>query len=229
MKKISYEDIQFNGRININELRCNPWNPKNKRSGQFKKVRESIERNGQLQPIVVRELVDEDYRYEVIDGEQRLTAMLDLGYTEVWVISLGELDDDDARAKTVWMEQSVPFDDQLLGQLLIELDGKIELPYTHDEIELIAGALPDEEPEEEAPELPPRTHTYLKLRVHCDDAPEYQQDLTTVREYYKLPDDEAIIAVMFSRLMSDYMSAEFAAELDTAAKLINDRSDANVD
>ena len=125
--------------IDINQIAFNNWNPKLKRSKEFEKVKESLKKNGFLSPIFVREIDDETYKYQVVDGEQRTTAALDLGYKEIPVYNLGEVDEDYAKSLTIWFEQSVPFDKEQLGNLLVELVGKVDLPYTDEEIELMSG------------------------------------------------------------------------------------------
>ncbi len=62
--------------VNINLVKPNSWNPKTKRTKEYEKVRQSIKVNGQRQPIVVREVIDENNElfYEIIDGEQIYTG-----------------------------------------------------------------------------------------------------------------------------------------------------------
>ena len=140
MKKFNLDDVKENSKIvDINEVCFNPWNPKVKRSKEYEKVKESVRVNGLSMPIVVREINDDNYKYQVLDGEQRLTAALDLGFDKIWVVDLGEISDEEAKSKTIWMEMAVPFDQEQLGKLLVELVDKVELPYTDNEIKVISG------------------------------------------------------------------------------------------
>ena len=140
MKKFNLEDVKENSKIvDINEVCFNPWNPKIKRSKEYEKVKESVRLNGLGMPIVVREIEDDSYKYQVLDGEQRLTAALDLGYDKVWIVNLGQVSDEEAKSKTLWYEMAVPFDKEQPGNLLVDLVGKEELPYTDNEIEVISG------------------------------------------------------------------------------------------
>lgn len=140
MKKFNLEDVKENSKIvDINEVCFNPWNPKIKRSKEYEKVKESVKLNGLGMPIVVREIQDDNYKYQVLDGEQRLTAALDLGYDKVWIVNLGQVSDEEAKSKTLWYEMAVPFDKEQLGNLLVDLVGKVELPYADNEIEVITG------------------------------------------------------------------------------------------
>lgn len=140
MKKFNLEDVKENSKIvDINEVCFNPWNPKIKRSKEYEKVKESVKLNGLGMPIVVREIEDDNYKYQVLDGEQRLTAALDLGYDKVWIVNLGQVSDEEAKSKTLWYEMAVPFDQEQLGKLLVDLVDKVELPYSDAEIEVISG------------------------------------------------------------------------------------------
>lgn len=140
MKKFNLEDVKENSKIvDINEVCFNPWNPKIKRSKEYEKVKESVKLNGLGMPIVVREIQDDNYKYQVLDGEQRLTAALDLGYDKVWIVNLGQVSDEEAKSKTLWYEMAVPFDQEQLGKLLVDLVDKVELPYSDAEIEVISG------------------------------------------------------------------------------------------
>lgn len=150
MKEFKFENIKENSKVvNINEICFNSWNPKIKRSKEYDKVLESVRINGLTMPIIVREIDNDNFKYEVLDGEQRLTAALDLGFQKMWIVDVGKVSDEEAKSKTIWMEMSVPFDKEQLGSLLLELKDKIELPYNDKEIELISGVeLTDEETDE---------------------------------------------------------------------------------
>ena len=150
MKKFDIENYLNNSfLVNIKDVSFNSWNPKNKRTKEYNKVLESVKVNGLTMPIVVREIDNKDYKYEVLDGEQRLTACIDLGFNKIWVVNVGKISDEEAKAKTIWLEQSVPFDKKQLGDLLIELKDNVELPYSDEEIEVITGIAFDEDEDEE--------------------------------------------------------------------------------
>ena len=150
MKKFEIENSLNNSFLaDIKDVSFNSWNPKNKRTKEYNKVLESVKVNGLTMPIVVREIDDKDYKYEVLDGEQRLTACIDLGFNKIWVVNVGKISDEEAKAKTIWMEMSVPFDKKQLGDLLIELKDNVELPYSDEEIEIITGIALDEDEDEE--------------------------------------------------------------------------------
>lgn len=170
MKRYTIEEIKAGSKfVPIEEIRMNDWNPKTKRSEEYYKVKQSIEVNGQVMPVVVRNAKSKDFKYEILDGEQRYTAMVDLGFDEVWIVNLGDVPDNEAKSTTIWMEQAVPFDDNLLGELLVELKGSVELPYTEEEIDLIAGVFPEKEDNEEEDEGLQAEYTRFSFTVSRDD------------------------------------------------------------
>ena len=95
-------------------------------------------------------------------------------------MNLGEVSDEDAKAKTIWAEvANVPFDDDLLGNLLVELKGQIELPYSDAEIELITGVFP-EIAEEEMPETIDDNTTKYSISVYKEDRAEVKKAHSTI-------------------------------------------------
>lgn len=190
MKKYTKEEIEQGIKwVDIEQIRVNDWNPKLKRSEEYLKVKESVELNGQVQPIIVRETGDENIPYEILDGEQRFTALKELGEEKIWILNLGKVADEEARASTIWLEQAVPFDDTMLGELLIELKDKVELPYSTEEIELIAGVqlagIEEEDDEEE--EVKPNT-TNFRLEIAKTDEWELKEIIRKIQiEYAQSP------------------------------------------
>lgn len=125
--------------VSVNEVCFNNWNPKIKRSKEFEKVKESIKVQGFLNPLIVREIEDKTYKYQILDGEQKFSAAMDLGMREVPIYNLGKMSDEKAKQITIFMMQHVEADKEQLGNLLVELVGKVDLPYTDEEIELMSG------------------------------------------------------------------------------------------
>lgn len=190
MKKYTKEEIERGILwVPIEEVKTNDWNPKLKRSEEYLKVKESVELNGQVQPIIVRETGEEPIKYEILDGEQRFTALKELGEEKVWILNLGKVADEEARASTIWLEQAVPFDDTMLGELLIELKDKVELPYTDEEIELIAGVqlVGTEDDEEDEEETKPSIQN-LRLEIAKEDELELKEIIRKIQiEYAQFP------------------------------------------
>lgn len=121
-------------KVNIELVKPNPWNPKEKDTIHFEKVLKSVEENGIMGAVAVREV---NGGYEIIDGEQRYTAGTKLGYKEIYIYNEGLVDDIEAKALTVWWQQQVPFKKQLeytLINQMIEFSPDIVLPYSKIEI-----------------------------------------------------------------------------------------------
>lgn len=123
-------DVKKVKRVPIAEVRANLWNPKLDDTEEEKKILLSVKENGQRIPIVVRQ----NDGYEIIDGEQRFKACKALGFTEVLVYDEGEMNDDAAKALTIWYQQQVPFDKILEAELVNSINNAL-LPYTPEELD----------------------------------------------------------------------------------------------
>lgn len=121
--------------VPISDVHLNDYNPKEKRTAEYEKVKQSISLNGFMSPVIVRQIEGED-GFTVVDGEQRATAAQDLGYKEIPVYNLGFISEEDAKAKTIWAEVSVQFDQIQLAPLAMELNEVgIELPYSEKQMQ----------------------------------------------------------------------------------------------
>lgn len=119
-------------KVPIFDVEPNDYNPKKKDTPEYQNVLESIKRNGLKQPIFVRTV---NGKYIIVDGEQRYTAAIDLGYDEIYIYDLGDISEDEAKALTIWFEVQVPFDKVELAPLVVDLTNSgIDLPYTDKEI-----------------------------------------------------------------------------------------------
>lgn len=120
--------------VDIKLVQVNDYNPKEKRTSEFEKVKQSIQLNGFMAPVIVRR-VNGIKGFIIVDGEQRATAAEDLGYKEIPVYDLGFISEEDAKAKTIWAEVSVDFDQIQLAPLAVELSKiGVELPFTEKQI-----------------------------------------------------------------------------------------------
>lgn len=144
-------ELKFNPenlkKVPIDEVFPNPWNPKEKQHLKVKDIEKSIKLHGFKAPIQVR---TENGRYEIIDGEQRWTAMKNLGATEIYIYDNGEVEDADAMNETLWWQVQVPFETIKLAGLVRELSSMdMELPYTAKEIAEFKGMLETEPSEKD--------------------------------------------------------------------------------
>lgn len=127
-------------KVSINDVVPNTWNPKEKDTKEYKKVKESIFQKGLRGFIAVRTHPTEADKYEIIDGQQRFTAASELGYENIYIYDEGDVSDKEARELTIWWQQQVPFERIAEAYLVTELveaygvDG-VELPYSESEIE----------------------------------------------------------------------------------------------
>jgi len=116
MEQITF-DIKKLAVVDIDLIRPNPWNPKDRDTDEYKQVKRSIELYGQRIPIIVRE----NNGYELIDGEQRWRACKELGFKKVIVYNEGTFDDQKAKELTLWYEVHVKFNEALLSKMVTDL------------------------------------------------------------------------------------------------------------
>lgn len=118
-------------KVALDVVRPNSWNPKEKNTSEYQHVLASIQKYGQDMPILVREKDG----LEILDGEQRYTALKELGAAEIWVYNKGAVTDEEAKAVTIWWQVQAPFDQIKLAPLVVELaDLQILLPYSEDQL-----------------------------------------------------------------------------------------------
>lgn len=134
-------DITKNEIVPITLLKPNTWNPKEKDTDDYFRVKKSIMQHGQKAPIVIRRgRPDEPFDYlEIIDGEQRYTALVELGVEKVAIYDEGLISDQLAKELTVAHQQQVPFDDvehsNLISQMLEEYSDLL-LPYDDNDLQM---------------------------------------------------------------------------------------------
>lgn len=141
MAQVDYDPSKVK-KVSIKKVVPNTWNPKDKKTEDYEKVKESIFQKGLRGTIAVRQHPEFKTKYEIIDGEQRYTAAKELGYEEIYIYDEGEVSDKDARELTIWWQQQVPFnrvDEALLVNELVSaypID-QIELPYSEKEMKAL--------------------------------------------------------------------------------------------
>jgi len=85
--------------VAIGRLKANPWNPNKESDETFEKVKRSITNNGVVEPPQVREM--DDGSLQIINGEHRWRAADALGHTDIPVINLGKISDQQAKKLTI--------------------------------------------------------------------------------------------------------------------------------
>jgi hypothetical protein len=148
--------------IPLSSVRENRWNPNRMKPAFFESLKANIEREGYVQPIIVRplkirqragevcserfSLLHTESRYEIIDGAHRFRALKELGHKEAQCIILN-LTEKQAKTLTLTMNRlRGTFDYSELAELLkdLEIEQKdIEkyLAYTAQEQEEIFSLL----------------------------------------------------------------------------------------
>lgn len=199
---------EYNGkvvRVKIDDVVANTWNPKEKQHAKVKDIEKSIKKNGFKQPVQVRQHPTQEGKYEIIDGEQRWTAMKNLGATEIYVYDNGVVADKDAQSETIWWQVQVPFETISLANLVTELANMdVELPYTTKELaefremsEFDFDKYDNERPgDEEEPEF-----KNFSVKLGSDAYDIVQQALTVIKEENDCSDARAV----------ELMAADFLA------------------
>ena len=125
-------------KIKLNKLKKAPWNYKVEDTELLEKLKKNIQKNGFIQNLIVREL--DNNKYEVVNGNHRLQALLDLQYTEAVCFNLGKISE--ILAKKIAIETNetrFEADSYKLADLIknikLEIDSEdLSLPFT--EVEL---------------------------------------------------------------------------------------------
>lgn len=118
-------------KLKIKDIYFNDWNPKDNEQA-FHRVKKSVEVNGMMMPVFVRET---ENGFELVDGNQRVRAAEELGYSEIYAYNLGKITDEEAKQLVLWMQVQVPFDSILLAPLAVKLESVgMELPFNEKEM-----------------------------------------------------------------------------------------------
>ena len=185
--------------VDIDLIKFNDYNPKQKKSKQWLQVKRSIEINGFRSPVVVSEITDPIYKYELIDGEQRITAAKDLGYKQVYVINEGKLSDEERKNLTIWYMTHVEPDYELLAPLvkeMVEID--LEMPFDADSINDFLKL--DKAIEEPEPLDPPTERYFEPLTIQCmkDQIDEIRNGLSLIAREEHLTEGETLLFLINS-------------------------------
>jgi len=113
--------------LSIEELKEAPWNPNQMDGTTFKRLVESINRYGLVEPLVVRPSINS--QYEVLSGNQRLKAINSMGLKKVPCF-VKDLSDDEA---------------MLLAQALNNLRGEDDYSLKSNLIKEILSSIPEHE------------------------------------------------------------------------------------
>ena len=119
-------------KLKIKDICFNDWNPKDN-DRAYNRVKKSVAINGMMMPVFVRET---ENGFELVDGNQRVRAAEELGYSEIYAYNLGKITDEEAKQLVLYMQVQVPFDSILLAPLAVKLESVgMELPFSEKEME----------------------------------------------------------------------------------------------
>jgi len=114
--------------IPVDIIHVNPWNPNVMPQSTLDHLKQEYSRVGYLQPIVVRpKQTPGGLFYEVIDGEHRMKAAVDMGMTKLKCVVV-EMDDEQAKITTINLNRIKGADDPFkLTDLLKDLNTTLDL------------------------------------------------------------------------------------------------------
>ncbi|MCR9222950.1 MAG: ParB/RepB/Spo0J family partition protein [Hyphomonas sp.] len=172
----------------------NPWNSNKVSEDNMQKLKRSITDLGFATAVVVRETPSGDY--EILGGQHRTEAAIELGLTTVPVVNLGDVDD--IRAKKISLVDNHRYgnDDVIqLAKIIEEIgedsaDLETFMPVSTADIDAVLNMVEldldeigldlDEDDDDtsddgDRPERAPKTHDVLKFRLTLRDAEEIRQ------------------------------------------------------
>lgn len=87
--------------VDIKKVMLNPWNPNKMTERKYQGLKNSIQKFPEVlegNRIIVRKV---DNKYQIINGEHRYKALMELGHKEIPIMDLGKVPDDEAKLLTL--------------------------------------------------------------------------------------------------------------------------------
>ena len=144
MNQNNMENIKVEiSNVDIENVYPNPWNPNKQNQRTEEATVESIGKYCMIDPITVRKHPEKKDKYQIIDGEHRQRACMNLGYKKIPVNILSNISDEQAKKLTIIANETRGNADNIsLSELLNDLsngmsvdDLLIGLPYYKKELE----------------------------------------------------------------------------------------------
>lgn len=192
--------------VRVDQLTPNTWNPNEQDPETFLKEKESLRRFGFVVPIVTRS-GSPGTKFEIVDGEHRWKAAIELGMEWVPIYDLGPISDHEAMQLTVVLnELKGKPEEKKLGEVLKKLlssetiDSLTEvMPFTKDDIGKIAE-LPEFDWDKFAAKNRQASENRMVERIFrlgADDNDRLNQALNAMRKQHdeRLGDADALIAL----------------------------------
>jgi hypothetical protein len=199
----------------LGALRKAPWNYKTDDPKLAEKLRANMERNGQLENIVVRQIGGNTY--EVINGNHRYDAMMSLGWTHATCLDLGKITKAKAQRVAIELNETrFASNPQALSELLVglidtfgEKDLVFTSPFSAEEMKILTDPTlfmppPDPTPNSEFSEGGPGGDHHPKfdtpftftLRFHERQLIEWMTHLKNLREGYEVTRNEDALMIL---------------------------------
>ena len=193
--------------IAIGSLGPNPWNPNRVPPDLFEKLRAYIEREGFVEPLVVRPKGD---RFEILGGFHRWKIAGELGYETVPCVVV-ELDDRRAKILSINLNelkgQSVP---SLLAELIHDLSRETTLDDLASQLPWDASQLADFQ---DLLKIPDGLLDQLE-----EDAARMERERPRILSFVLSPEQEAIVEEAVTRALADVAGTSRGAALTRMAQ-----------
>ena len=130
-------------KIQIDKLKAATYNPRQISTKQYKDLKESINKFGLVDPIIVNEYFTENY-YVVIGGHQRLKICKELGYKDIGCIILN-LNKEQERELNIRLNKNTgEFDMDILANEF-DIDELVDWGFKHIDLDVNIDKIVDED------------------------------------------------------------------------------------
>ena len=130
-------------KIQIDKLKAATYNPRQISTKQYKDLKESINKFGLVDPIIVNEYFTENY-YVVIGGHQRLKICKELGYKDIGCIILN-LNKEQERELNIRLNKNTgTFDMDILANEF-DIDQLVDWGFKHIDLDVNIDKIVDED------------------------------------------------------------------------------------
>ncbi len=189
--------------VNPSELKFNPWNSNEVSPENMEKLKKSISDLGFNSSVVVRqvEITHGEYFFQILGGQHRVMAAIELGFDSIPVINVGEISD--AKAKTITLADNSRYGvdnsyklSEILEELKLTTDDITKLlPLQEKDLQVMMKAIKIDLDTLEMPEdikhpiveekitKPTKTHEIISFKLPLRDAELIRRMIeTTIKE-----------------------------------------------
>lgn len=202
--------------VPLSEVKPNTYNPKKhydstpEGRNQFARVFKSMQKNQQIEPILVREL--KDGSFEIVNGFHRYEAAKKLGWVDIWVNNLGKISSQKAKTIAIATEDAkIPLDRIEVAKLVSEIMGDPsmmdELVYTDEEIKQMQDMLKfnwdeyeSKEGDVETEELTSEEDDQYTVVIPSDKLETWE----ILKKKLKIKNDSELLVLLIDDKLADY-------------------------